>query len=127
MRKQINTSQIIIYYLAFLFLGSVVPLWQGSTVLSNNYTLHIRWDYLIHFFIYMPLPVLMFLRLKRGLSALIWIQVILYSVCIGVLFEGIQMLLPYRSFNINDLLANTVGVVLGISVLVIFRKRAVYS
>jgi len=100
-------------YLFILLVGSVIPVNSVSTVLGDNYTLHIRWDYLLHALVYMPLPVLMALNYKRGA---------LISFGFAALFELLQMIIPYRAFNINDLVANGVGVVLGLVVLVIFRK-----
>ena len=82
-------------------------------ILMNNYTLSIRWDYLVHLAIYLPLPSLLFLGLKpvksRGL-----IGIVLLILLIPALLEFAQMPLPYRFFNINDLLANEIGVFLGI-------------
>lgn len=49
---------------------------------------------------------------------------------IGVLFalvlEAVQYVLPYRAFNINDLLANGLGVVLGfvLMMFVLFKSPA---
>lgn len=43
----------------------------------------------------------------------------------GLLFasttEGLQYFLPYRAFNINDLLANLLGVMLGFAVLILYH------
>ena len=37
---------------------------------------------------------------------------------VAVLLESIQYFLPYRSFNINDMLANMLGVGLGLTLLI---------
>jgi len=43
----------------------------------------------------------------------------------GLLFaagsEGVQYLLPYRAWNINDLVANSLGVVFGFGICMVFR------
>jgi len=45
------------------------------------------------------------------------LQATLLYILLGLLFatanEAVQFLLPYRAFNINDLLANGLGVMLG--------------
>lgn len=120
-------KNLLLVYLVFIFLGTVVPLGQSGTVLINNYTLHIRWDYLIHFIIYMPLPVLLFLWLRQGRGKGIWLRTICVSVFLAASFEGLQLIIPYRRFNINDMYANAVGVLLGLVVLLIFRKRILPS
>jgi VanZ family protein len=88
--------------------------------LTDNYTLNIRWDYLLHAMVYFPLPLLMVLGWKRNLR-MVWIVAV--SLAVFVLFELIQRILPYRSFNINDMVANGVGVMLGWTGVLIFRKR----
>lgn len=46
----------------------------------------------------------------------------------GLLFasatEGLQYFLPYRAFNINDLLANLLGVMVGFAVLILYHFTA---
>lgn len=123
MRVKLNSKLLVILYLGLLLLGSVVPIGNWSSdILMDNYTLDIRWDYLLHAIIYLPLPLILFNGLRRmNSSATIWIVTI--SMLIPVLFEVLQMLIPYRSFNINDLIANFMGVILGYLVLLSFKKR----
>ena len=111
-------------YLTVLFIGSVMPVGSGAQdVLMNNFTLSIRWDYLVHVVIYLPLPGLLFLALRPAGFFRVF-GVVLLILIIPALFEFIQMSLPYRTFNINDLLANEIGVVLGLGFWVLgFRIR----
>ena len=57
------------------------------------------------------------LLLLVGVSFSRDIRVTLFYILLGLLFatanEAVQYLLPYRAFNINDLLANGLGVMLG--------------
>ena len=102
----------------------------------DNYTLSIRWDYLIHLCVYLPLPLFMFLGLMPSGRARFGTErsekpspdtfprilgLISLILVIPALFEVVQMLLPYRTFNINDLVANEVGVMLGVGLMFIFR------
>jgi VanZ family protein len=120
-------------YLLLLFLSTVLPLNPSSSPLNNHYTLHIRWDYLLHWMVYLPLPVLLGIFLsersreqnKPLQKARFWIVVAALSLLISTLFEFLQMVIPYRAFNINDLVANGVGVVIGLILMLIFRKRIV--
>ncbi len=107
-------------YLFLLLVAALIPLGMGTT-LNNNYVLQVRSDYLLHALFYIPLPGILLLSRwgRRGG----WIPVILLSSVVVVLFESVQLLIPYRAFNINDLFANGVGVVIGFTLYLLFRKR----
>lgn len=45
-----------------------------------------------------------------------------YGLTFAILSEGIQYILPYRTFNINDLLANLIGIILSNLVFLIPRR-----
>jgi len=146
-------------YLLILLLGTVFPFGSKiSYTLSNNYVLQIRWDYLIHVILYMPMPVLLGLTFSRrpggnspgplsgthsdtsqstlpdapGSSSsrstflcptspsLYWLLVIGGSLLLTFFYEALQLVIPYRYFNINDMLSNVVGVFVGLIALVLF-------
>ena len=110
MWRMLNIKYITFIYLLILLLGSILPLNSVSSPLNDNYTLHIRWDYLLHALIYIPLPVLLGLYFKNES----WILPILFGLLFVVLFESLQLVIPYRAFNINDLMANGVGAIMGL-------------
>ena len=118
----LKTIKLITWlYLLVLLLGSVLPLNSGSSSLNNTYVVEVRSDYLIHLLVMLPLPSLLVLRLRN--SKWIWVQVIILSLLIVVFCEGVQLLIPYRTFNINDLLANGAGALIGlIPALFIWRR-----
>ncbi len=109
-------------------------------MLNNNYLLNIRWDYLLHALVYIPLvPLIMLnpptqrlrmgettnnkqqtLNLKQGTF-----NIIIISLIFSFSLEGVQYFLPYRAFNINDLVANGVGVILGLIIYAILKKKLV--
>ncbi len=115
-----NIKLLTWLYLLILVLGAVLPLDKGE-VLGNTYVLELRSDYLIHVLISLPLPLLIALSL-RHLGGL-WIRVLVFSILIVSFCEGIQLLIPYRTFNINDLLANGVGALLGLVAAFIVWRR----
>ena len=171
----LNFRTFTYLYLLILLAGTVIP-FGNSTVLSDNYTMHIRWDYLLHALIYIPVPVLFFLSLRQGpgkggsqqavkqqavnqgfsneqsgrqqarnlqagnqefsneqsgrqqagnrqaWNGRIMVTVIVVSLLITVLFEGLQLIIPYRSFNINDMTANGAGAIIGLLLVLVFRK-----
>ena len=118
MEKLLKIKFITYGYLLILLLGTVLPLNSVSSALNDNYTLHIRWDYLLHALAYIPLPVLLGLCLKKGS----WIWIVLMTLPVTVLLEVLQMGIPYRFFNVNDLVANGVGAIIGFIMIPIIRK-----
>ena len=113
--KSIWIWKVILYtYLIGILLLIMLPLSDvSSSLLTDNYVVTIRLDYLLHVILFLP-----FILLVR----LTYLIPVLYVLLAGLVFagicEGIQYLLPYRSFNINDLIANGIGVVAGIVLVV---------
>jgi len=116
-------------YLMALVLITVIPTnGVNSVILSGSYTLSIRRDYLLHTLVYIPLPLLMIfsqqgrseqpaIRSKRKLM----VQVFLFSLIIAAAFELFQLLLYYRTFNINDLAGNVTGVLMGFMLVLLLK------
>jgi glycopeptide antibiotics resistance protein len=98
-------------YLMILLLGSLLPLNNGTS-LNNTYIVEVRSDYFLHFLMMLPLPVLLGLTFRQ-LSGTWW-RVLLLGLLVVVFCEGIQLLIPYRTFNINDLFANGLGALIGL-------------
>jgi len=120
--KILHTNWVAGIYLLILLAGALIPLGMGpATALNNNYVLQVRADYLLHSIFYIPLPLILLLSpLGRRVGGM---QVVLFSMVVVVLFETVQMLVPYRAFNINDMFANGVGVILGLGLYALFGAR----
>ena len=117
-----NIKLITWFYLLVLVLGSVLPINSGSSPsLNNTYLVDIRSDYLVHVLVLLPLP--LFLSLSLRTTNGLWVRVILFGALAVVFCEGIQMLIPYRAFNINDMLANGVGALIGLVPAVLVWRR----
>lgn len=113
-RKFIIQKSVWIYMLIITII-SIVPVNNAKFPLNDNYVLEVRLDYLAHFIIFIPLMYL--IRLSSEVNFKKDFKQILLWVFAALLFswvtEGIQFFIPYRAFNVNDLLANTIGVLLG--------------
>ena len=118
--KILQSNGLAGLYLLLLLAGALIPLGMGTS-LNNNYALNVRADYLLHALFYIPLP--MILLLSRWGSKGHWLKVILLSSLVVVLFELVQLLVPYRAFNINDMMANGVGVLIGLALFAMLRKN----
>ena len=107
---------IFITYLTLLILATVLPLNSAGEALTEHHVLTLRWDYLLHALVYAPLPVLLAWQLKK-----LWPAVLL-ALALATGFELIHAVLPYRGFNVNDLVANSVGVAGGWILTAIAKK-----
>ncbi len=86
---------------------AIAPINGNGGSLNDIFILELRSDYLIHALQFLPW---MFFGMKINKSFLLWLIAGLFFASIT---EGIQYFLTYRSFNINDLIANLIGVLLG--------------
>lgn len=82
--------------------------------LNDNYVLQIRYDYISHTLLFIPWTMLVWwswnLRLKSSNGRMAWFAA---SLGFAAFCEYIQLPLTYRTFNVNDLMANLLGVLLG--------------
>ena len=105
---------VLFIYVVGMLMLVVLPLNdKKASFLSDTYVVKLRLDYLVHIIIFLPFLFLVKLSYPMPLLKLLILGFIFAGFC-----EGIQYLLPYRSFNINDLIANMAGIVLGVVLLV---------
>ena len=96
-------------YLAALLLLMWLPL--GGIPLEN-FVLGIRLDHLIHASVYLPCA-FFFCDLRLGGKRRCNGRLLAACLLLAAITETVQYLLPYRGFDINDLVANFLGVTLG--------------
>lgn len=102
-------------YIAIIFLVACLSLNGASRALNETYILEFRADYLIHAGLFLFLMFLISRAYQvsyrtKFIPTLRWTAIALF---IAIVSEGVQYFLTYRAFNINDLVANILGVVLG--------------
>lgn len=104
---------LIIAYVIAIVILSVAPTNSNKQVdLSSTQILSIRSDYLLHALLFVPWMMLIQLRWKKkGID--FFIETLVAGIFLATLSEGVQFVLPYRSFNLVDLEANWLGVVAG--------------
>ena len=108
------------YFLALAFL-MWAPL-NGLGVPMDEYIFGLRFDHLLHASVFIPCAV--FLWDLFGLKGRKW-KVWGAAVGVGLLTETVQWLLPYRGFDINDMVANFLGVSLGWLVILIVKRKKI--
>ena len=108
------------WYFGLLAVLMWAPL-NGLGVPLDNYILGLRLDHLLHASVYLVCPLFLMDLFDRHKPPATWLA----AVGVGLLTEGVQYLLPYRGFDINDLIANSLGVTLG-WVAVLLAKRSTH-
>ena len=98
-----SNKNTLFFYLLFVFIIHVFP-FDSSYKLNVMGSFQVRWDYIFHILVFIPLPIF----LNR--SSPYWV---LISLVLTFFLEGIQLFLPYRSFNVIDILANLFGIIFG--------------
>lgn len=103
------------FYLGFLALAAVVPIGNTPELIRNYYHLELKADYLIHASLFLPLPIIVLAGWKDVMKqkSISW-MLIPFLIFSGAIIESLQLLTPYRSFNVNDLWSNVAGVLIGL-------------
>jgi len=120
MKFVISNIKLLFYgYTILLFLIAVLPLNSSGSAINHTFVVSIRLDYLLHCAIFIPWVFLLwkYILFNFKVYPLKTIALLFGGILFAFLMEAIQYVLPYRAFNINDLLANGLGVVFGFLIL----------
>ena len=102
--------RLIVYlYLLGIAVVALVPFGGVNVKLQEIDVFSLRLDYLVHFLVFLPLVPLW--RVVWPHHPL-W-KAFLFGLAIAASAEIVQYILPYRSFNPYDLLANCLGATAG--------------
>lgn len=104
------------WYFVMLAILMWAPL-NGLGVEMDKFVLGLRIDHLLHASVFIPCSLFLYDLYRKGNRWLVWLT----AVGIGVLTESVQWLLPYRGFDINDMIANFLGVSLGWLIILYLR------
>lgn len=99
------------------FVALAILMWapMGGVPL-DNYMLGLRMDHLLHASVFLPCA--LFLYSPSWRKWVVWLT----AIGVGVTTESVQALLPYRGFDINDMIANFLGVTLGFAMIILVRR-----
>lgn len=106
-----------------IILQSVAPINNANSKLNNTFLFSIRMDYFLHVLMFLSLSVLYKLAYfqKGNFSLLMEYGYFAILLSMAVILEVLQLVVPYRSFNINDMVANVMGVIISIPVVLLIR------
>lgn len=100
-------------YVIGVFIIAVLPLNSGSNnTLTNNMVVNIRLDHLLHAILFIP-----WAYLGKYFRDFKFFKLCIYGLLLGISTEAIQIITPYRTFNINDMIANMFGTIFGLILL----------
>jgi glycopeptide antibiotics resistance protein len=104
-------KRLFIGYVVAIILLITLPVNKTVTAMEHITVLEVRGDYLMHFLVFIPWGFFGWVLRKRPWSWLL----------LGLLFatgmEFLQYATPWRRFNINDLVGNNIGILLGMGFL----------
>ncbi len=124
--NQRNYRLIFVLYLLVIILLTLLPLNDSSSAMNHTYVVHIRLDYLLHCLVYLPFAVLYFGSFGRPAENPVK-AAIFTGLILSTLAEGVQYFIPYRAYNINDLLANYLGILLGMILPYVLPEVVIYN
>lgn len=112
-----HIPKITLYvYIVAIMLSAVLSLNGSAAKLNDIYILEFRADYLIHAGLFIFLMFLIsrtyhvsFRRDKK--KALLWLVI---ALALAFVAEWVQHFVPSRVYNINDIIANMLGVLIGL-------------
>ena len=120
-----NIKKAFLVYLVLIIIMAVVPI-GNSGKLNNTFILSFRVDHILHVLQFIPWA-FFFVKMNQEHNMLsaardlpLWF---IWGLLYAVVSEGIQYLIPYRSFNVSDMLANGIGVSAGFVIFVPLGKE----
>ncbi len=116
-------QNLLIYSLVAIIIASVLPL-SSATKTGSLYTIGI--DKIIHFLAFLFVTIL---ALVAYFPLSLWkiARVIVYVVLFGVTIEIIQLVIPYRTFNPLDIVANLFGVLFGALMWLVIKGTSLFN
>ena len=110
--------KIAVYYTLFLIILSWVPLPDFGYHRFQLFEI----DKLLHFIMYFSLTILWYLAAQNFFKSNF--KLLLFATFFGFVLEILQHILPFgRYFDLEDLLANSLGVIFGIIILYCIKKK----
>ncbi len=128
--KAMRPGKLIFWiFTAIVILQAVAPINGVNSKLNHNYIFSIRLDYFFHLAMFACLSVLLRLAYFPEAGFSLSREGLFFGLMLSIAFlaEAVQLLVPYRAFNINDLLANICGIIMSVPLLwqrrVLLKKK----
>jgi len=116
MNKKIVFTVLSVIYLIILFIGAFA-------VKAGNISKASNFDKVLHFFGFLILAILLLVTFEHYKLGNKYVSVFIIALGIGILIEAIQLFIPGREFSLLDILADVLGVIVGLLLTWSFSKR----
>ena len=121
-------KKLFYIYLIFMLLLVILPINGCESRINHTFILKIRLDYIFHALLFSPW--MFFYELIKPFSGVKKFNFIIW-LFVGILFcifsESVQYIIPYRTFNINDMIANCSGIFLSVIVFLFTGPKKILS
>jgi len=108
-------KKFVIAYLVFILVIAIIPINGKESTVNNTFVFSLRLDYIFHIILFSPWWLF---KPKSYNKIRSWF---VFGLLFAIFSELIQYFVPYRAFNINDLIANCSGVIFGTFIFVLLK------
>ncbi len=110
-RKYPIIDILFLIYVITLVILLIMP--TDGSIKLNLYFFGIRTDHFIHASLFLPFLPYFRLKQKTKINFREFLKFYMLGIAFAISCETIQMLVPYRSFDPTDIVANVIGISLG--------------
>ena len=117
--KNSYRRKVLFIYSLFIIIISVLPV-NSPKELEN-----LDADKIVHLLIYSVFVLLYAVSFFR--RSHLYIKSFVYGFCLGLFIEILQYFIPYRSFDVLDIAANSLGAVVGLFIVYRLKKAGKFE
>lgn len=119
LKENTLSKHLPLFFYLYIFCVLILVFFPINTqkTLNNTSVLFLRTDYFLHAILFIPW--MFFIRIIN----FSFLSEFLLGIGFASATEGIHYFLPYRTFNLNDLIANISGIIIGIIVVNILQDK----
>lgn len=116
---KVSIKKIIMIYLVIVLLLALLPINGQDSKVNHTFILSLRLDYIFHSLVFLPWMGFLLIN-NKIMKPFFWLM---FGLFLAIVTEGLQFFVSYRTFNINDVLANMLGILIGL-VFLFFDQRS---
>lgn len=120
--KLLYRTAFLVYVLVLVWIY-LNPTMGITSVEVNSKSLRV--DYLLHGIAFFALPIIAYLANGEKKRPYLWYIFIVFSGLLALSIEFFQQLVPGRAFNPLDILSNLIGLTLGFTLVLVYRRMRV--
>lgn len=120
-----RTKKLLFSLYFAIILAFSLAMISSKIPLHKRWLLFVRLDYLSHVLLFIPWMLLVFWVWHKKVGMICFFLASVAGIILAIISECSQYFVPYRSFDVSDLITNCLGIVIGgVISWAIFRKKA---